>query len=119
MNFCSVLSSFSPVKKTAATPFASIDYNRPKLDFNLMKVVYKGIEFPMPARELELLELLLDNEGNTVFCQDINYLLSNGPVNPRYADTMITKLRSRQAKLSGDFRIHSIRGIGYKLTWRN
>lgn len=108
-----------PGQKPATTPFASIDYNRPKLDFNLMQVVYKGIEFPMPAKELELFELLLDNEGSTVFRQDINYLLSDGPVNPRYADTMITKLRSRLAKLPGDFRIRSIRGVGYKLTWRN
>jgi DNA-binding response OmpR family regulator len=108
-----------PGQKPTTAQLFGVGYDRPKLDFNLMKVVYKGIEFPMPAKELELFELLIDNEGKTVFRQDINFLLSDGPVNPRYADTMITKLRSRLARLPGDFRIRSIRGVGYKLTWRN
>lgn len=91
------------------------DQLRPILNFNLMKVSYKGQEFSMSSKELELFELLLDNEGKTVFRQDINFLLNENPVNRRYADTLVTKLRSRLSKLPGDFRIRSVRGTGYQL----
>lgn len=91
------------------------DLERPTLDFNSMKVVFKGQEFPMPLKELELFELLLDNEAETVFLQDINFLLNENPVNHRYADTLVTKLRNRLPKLPGDFHIRSTRGAGYQL----
>jgi DNA-binding response OmpR family regulator len=88
----------------------------PVLDFNLMKASYRGVTIAMSAKQLELFEILLSNEGKTVFRDDINFLLNQNAENSRYADTLITKLRRRLAKFPGEIRIRSIRGVGYQLS---
>lgn len=93
-----------------------IELRPPVLDFNLMKASYRGVTISMSSKQLELFEILLSNEGETVFREDINFLLNQNADNSRYADTLITKLRRRLAKFPGEIRIRSIRGVGYQLS---
>lgn len=91
---------------------------QPVLDFNRMQVQYAGVSLSVPEMELELFELLLANEGQTVYRDDINYLLGAEELNSRYADLLVTRLRRRLAVLPGGFRIKAIRGDGYMLLRR-
>lgn len=93
-----------------------IESRPPVLDFNLMKASYRGVTISMSSKQLELFEILLSNEGETVFRDDINFLLNQNAENSRYADTLIKKLRRRLAKFPGEIRIRSIRGVGYQLS---
>lgn len=91
---------------------------RPILDFNLKTASFYGKVVPMTEKELELFELLLADEGRTVYRDDINFLLNGDPRKTRYADVLITKLRRKLALLPGGFRVRSIRGLGYCLLRR-
>lgn len=92
---------------------------KPALDFNLGLAHFTGISISMSGKELELFELLLENEGNVVFREDINYIVGNQAGNSRYADTLVTKLRRRLTKVPDDIRVSSIRGHGYQLVRKN
>lgn len=107
-----LIATKSPGSDTAQ----GIESRPPVLDFNLMKASYRGVTISMSSKQLELFEILLSNEGETVFRDDINFLLNQNADNSRYADTLITKLRRRLAKFPGEIRIRSIRGVGYQLS---
>lgn len=101
-------------KSSLSVPMAE----QPVLDFNRMQVRYAGVDLSVPEMELELFELLLADESQTVYRDDINYLLGSEQLNSRYADLLVTRLRRRLAGLPGGFRIKSIRGDGYMLMRR-
>lgn len=119
---CSVSDLVSRINKLLATraPHSNIappaEMHPPKLNFNLREVSYRGVTISMPEKQLELFEILLSNEGKTVYREDINFLLSQKAENTRYADALVAKLRNRLAQLPGEIRIRSIRGDGYQLT---
>lgn len=88
-----------------------------EIDRRGRRVRFDGAEIELTTKEFEMLVMLASREGEVVSRDDfLDGLWKGVHVTPRTVDVHLAALRRKLASTgSGDIRISSVRGIGYRL----
>jgi two-component system, OmpR family, response regulator RegX3 len=107
----------TPASGAAVGTFGAVEVGDVRLDPERHEVVIRGRLTPMPLKEFELLELLLDNAGRVLPRDTLIDRVWGGDYvgDTKTLDVHIKRLRSKvEDDPSNPSRIVTIRGLGYK-----
>jgi two-component system alkaline phosphatase synthesis response regulator PhoP len=85
-----------------------------KIDTAAHLIKIAGRDIDLTLTEFNILKLLVNNVGKVITREQlINYLSADDPIEPSTLNVHILKLRRK----IGDFRIETVRGVGYRLKY--
>jgi DNA-binding response OmpR family regulator len=100
------------IKRTEKLSVAGLD-----IDIDQRKVTYQDKEIPLSVIELQILEYLAQNHGQTIDKDRIANRIWEDPyeMSPNLVAMYISKLRKKMLDYTGEERIVTSRGFGYRL----